>query len=116
MSWRPWYALLLLFATIVSFACGLLIAAAASQNLRRAYLIAGCTANLAVLFIFKYFDFLNTQTRDLMALIGVDPQASGMAEQGARTQAGPAVARAAGQCFASTTSSSTNRGSANAAW
>ena len=25
MSWRPWYALLLLFATIVSFGCGLLI-------------------------------------------------------------------------------------------
>ena len=37
-----------------------------------AHLIAGCTINLAVLFVFKYFDFLNTQTRDLMALIGVD--------------------------------------------
>ena len=72
MSWRPWYALLLLFATVVTFICGLLIGAEASQARRRAYLIAGCTINLAVLFVFKYFDFLNTQTRDLMALIGVD--------------------------------------------
>ncbi len=72
MSWRPWYALLLLFATVVTFVCGLLIGAETSQARRRAYLIAGCTLNLAVLFVFKYFDFLNTQTRDLMALIGVD--------------------------------------------
>jgi len=72
MSWRPWYALLLIFATVVSFRCGLLIAAEQSPRWRRIYLIAGCSINLAVLFVFKYFDFFNTQTRDLMAAIGVD--------------------------------------------
>jgi alginate O-acetyltransferase complex protein AlgI len=72
MSWRPWYALLLLFATGVSFICGLMIAAEKSSVRKRAYLIAGCFINLAVLFVFKYFDFFNTQTRDLAAAIGVD--------------------------------------------
>jgi alginate O-acetyltransferase complex protein AlgI len=72
MSWRPWYALLLLFATAVSFVCGLLIAGEDDLKRRRAWLIAGCAINLAVLFVFKYFDFFNTQTRDLMAAIGVD--------------------------------------------
>lgn len=61
MSWRPWYALLLLFATAVSFACGLLIGAEEDPKRRRAWLIAGCAINLAVLFVFKYFDFFNVQ-------------------------------------------------------
>jgi alginate O-acetyltransferase complex protein AlgI len=72
MSWRPWYALLLLFATGISFACGLLIAAEQFGARKRTWLIAGCFINLAVLFVFKYFDFFNTQTRDLAAAIGVD--------------------------------------------
>jgi D-alanyl-lipoteichoic acid acyltransferase DltB (MBOAT superfamily) len=72
MSWRPWYALLLLFATGVSFLCGLTISAASSASRKRMYLIAGCFINLAVLFVFKYFDFFNTQTRDLAATIGID--------------------------------------------
>ena len=72
MSWRPWYALLLLFATAVSFVCGLLIGAEENPKRRRAWLIAGCAINLAVLFVFKYFDFFNVQTRELMAAMGVD--------------------------------------------
>ena len=72
MSWRPWYALLLLFQTVVAYACGLAMGAETSEARRRCYLIAGCSLNLAVLFVFKYFDFLNTQTRDLLARFGID--------------------------------------------
>ena len=72
MSWRPWYALLLLFATVVSFTCGLMIGSEKRAAVRRAYLISGCAINLAVLFVFKYFDFFNTQTRDLMAAVEVE--------------------------------------------
>src|SRR5580692_8018069 len=65
MSWRPWYALLIVFVTIVSFVFGQWIAGAANLSSRRLYLIIGCTIDLSVLFVFKYFDFFNTQTHEL---------------------------------------------------
>lgn len=71
MSWRPWYSLLLLFATALSYVCGLAMERT-SERQRLYWLIGGVTINLAVLFFFKYFDFFNVQTRDLMALAGVD--------------------------------------------
>jgi D-alanyl-lipoteichoic acid acyltransferase DltB (MBOAT superfamily) len=74
MSWRPWYALLIVFVTIVSFFFGQWIAASGNPRSRLLYLISGCAIDLSVLFVFKYFDFFNTQTRDLMGLIGVDYQ------------------------------------------
>lgn len=63
-----------MFVTIVSFPFGQWIVAAESPRSRSLYLIIGCAIDLSVLFVFKYVDFFNTQTRDLMALIGVDYQ------------------------------------------
>lgn len=57
MSWNAKYVFLILFTTIVSYCCGLLLAGAKSARYKK--VILGCAAGccLGILFLFKYFNF-----------------------------------------------------------
>ncbi len=68
MCWNPAYALLMLFSTAVTYACGLLVARQAGGQ-KRLWLALSFVLNLGILFFFKYFNFLSGLiTRGLGAL------------------------------------------------
>ncbi len=60
MSWNPKYALLIAFSTVSTFVAGLMMKRAIKQERRKvkiAVLATTITINLAILFLYKYFDF-----------------------------------------------------------
>jgi D-alanyl-lipoteichoic acid acyltransferase DltB (MBOAT superfamily) len=54
----PAYLLILLFMVLVDYAAGILIARAAG-NRRKGYLVVSLLANVGILSLFKYFNFVN---------------------------------------------------------
>lgn len=71
MSWKPEYALLILFSTFVTYICSILLDKVNDTNLddkvksnrKKLYLVLSLVINLAILFVFKYGQFtINTVT------------------------------------------------------
>jgi alginate O-acetyltransferase complex protein AlgI len=69
MSWEPWYILIVLFSTVASYLCGIQIELTHGDR-RRVYLILGIVANLSVLFVFKYYNFINGNLRAAATSLG----------------------------------------------
>src|SRR5689334_19961484 len=69
-NWR--FCFLLGFSTAVSYAAGLLIAATSDAAKRRAFLIAGVAVHLALLGVFKYFDFFVISANELAHALGLE--------------------------------------------
>lgn len=59
MAFRPEYALLLLFLTVVDYWAALLMDRTNDRRRRMFYLYGSLISNLGLLFFFKYFDFFN---------------------------------------------------------
>lgn len=73
MCWNPAYALLMLCSTAVTYGCGLLVGGNVLHR-RKLWLALGFVLNLAILFFFKYFNFL-TETISLgLSLFGLSWQ------------------------------------------
>jgi D-alanyl-lipoteichoic acid acyltransferase DltB (MBOAT superfamily) len=58
MSWNVKYVVLILFTTVVSYLAGILLQRTESTRRRKSIAIGAALLCLAVLFIFKYFDFV----------------------------------------------------------
>ena len=58
MSWQPVYALLILFSTVTTYYCAVLIDKAANRKKKKIYLAANIIVNIAILCYFKYFNFI----------------------------------------------------------
>ena len=73
MCWNPVYALLMLFSTVVTFVCSILVD---KQTLgkRKLWVAASLIINLAILFFFKYYNFVANSVTDLFAAIGFGGQ------------------------------------------
>ena len=71
MSWNPRYALLILFSTIITYACGLLIERADTPGKKKGYIAVTMVANLGILFVFKYLDFALETVADALAVVGI---------------------------------------------
>lgn len=74
MGWNAKYALLILASTVITYACSILMGAAAGTgNLRRRrmILISCLVSNLALLVFFKYFYFLHDTFSAVMSIFGV---------------------------------------------
>ena len=71
MNWKAGYALLLLTSTILTYLASLGIGHFKEQQKKKACLVASIVLNLAILFLFKYYNFLGSSIE--MAL-----QASGL--------------------------------------
>lgn len=79
MCWNPKYIVLLLFATIVSYACGLMLEAISIKytdkgigvRLKRWIVAGGICANLGMLAFFKYYDFAFQTLESILALLGI---------------------------------------------
>jgi D-alanyl-lipoteichoic acid acyltransferase DltB (MBOAT superfamily) len=63
MCWKPEYALLLMLSTVIDYYTGIQMGKAASRRKRKFYLGVSLSSNLGVLFLFKYFNFLNASAR-----------------------------------------------------
>ena len=74
MCWNPKYALLMLTSTVITYASGLLIDQADRKNhvrLKKIWVAVSFISNLAILFLFKYFDFALENINRLLSLVGI---------------------------------------------
>ncbi len=71
MVFKPVYILILAFTIFVDYFAGILIDRAEGRK-RKWYLLASIIANLGVLVIFKYYNFLNHSWQDLTGLTGLN--------------------------------------------
>ncbi len=71
MSWQPVYALLILFSTVTTFYCAVLIDKAKTQKQKNIYLAANIVVNIAILCYFKYFNFIVDSLLALFPGLGI---------------------------------------------
>jgi len=69
MSWNVGYIVLILFTTTVNYVMGLLMGRAKTKKAKKAYLLIGLIASLAVLFGFKYLNFVISIVNGSLALV-----------------------------------------------
>ncbi len=71
--WNPWFALLMLFATVVSYVCGRIIGRCQVGERRRLVAMIACVvANLGLLGFFKYFMFFQNNLNHLLGFFGAE--------------------------------------------
>ena len=70
--WNPWFTLLMLFSTLVSYTAGLGMLRWDDQRRRKLCLIIPVTADLLLLGFFKYANFGLATARDVSHLFGSD--------------------------------------------
>jgi len=75
IQWKPAYALVLLFVTVVSYGAALHLV---RVKRRRAMVVAGILLTLLPLLVFKYFNFLNDVITDLLATVGIQCHLPGL--------------------------------------
>lgn len=59
MNWKPVYAVLIISSTVVTWACGILLERSINKKQKRTYLTLSLLINFGILFVFKYFNFIN---------------------------------------------------------
>ncbi|MBK9177559.1 MAG: MBOAT family protein [Flavobacteriales bacterium] len=75
MSWRPEYALLIAFSTIIDYFCSYRMAALPDQRARRPYLWLSMAVNLGLLMLYKYLGFFISSAGSVAQAVGIDWQA-----------------------------------------
>ena len=70
MTWNPSLIFLILFTTLVSWVCSLVIEKSQKPSVRRLCIVVTLVICLGVLFFFKYYNFLAASVSSLMALFG----------------------------------------------
>ena len=69
---KPIYALILLASTLITFFCGLLLEHNAESERKKKTILAICLVlNFSILFVFKYYNFINGSIESLMSAIGL---------------------------------------------
>ena len=59
MNWKPVYAVLIFSSTLITYGCGMLVEKSNSVPRKKLFLIVSLSINFSILFIYKYFNFLN---------------------------------------------------------
>lgn len=69
--WKPWFVFLMLFATIINYICGHIIAHSRSSQRRRFLaMAASVAASLGMLGFFKYFMFFQNNLNQILTGLG----------------------------------------------
>ena len=72
MNWKPVYAVLILTSTVLTYLCGILVEKNADDKPRqKAFLVVSLVINFAILFTFKYFNFINESVFSLLEMVGL---------------------------------------------
>ena len=70
MNWEPAYAILLLASTVVTYLAAFGIGHFRDKRKRTFCLVSGIILNLAILFLFKYYNFLSSNIEDALRMSG----------------------------------------------
>lgn len=72
MNWKPIYAVLILTSTILTYVCGLLVEKNSGEKKKQKwFLISSLVLNFGILFIFKYFNFINESIFIVLSTTGL---------------------------------------------
>lgn len=71
MNWKPAYALLLLTSTVVTYLAALGISRFEEKRKKRLCLVGSLVLNLAILFLFKYYNFLAGNIEYFLQAVGI---------------------------------------------
>lgn len=72
MNWKPVYAVLIMTSTVLTYYCGLLVEKYADNKpKKKAFLVTSLVINFAILFVFKYFNFINESIFGLLEYAGL---------------------------------------------
>lgn len=72
MNWEPTYALLIFTSTAVTYVCGRLVEKYREDKSRKKlFLIANLAINLGILFLFKYYNFINNTVFEGLDYLGI---------------------------------------------
>lgn len=72
MNWNPAYAILIFGSTIITYLCSLLLEKyQKDKGKRRLFLTISLIINFGVLFLFKYFNFVNETVFSVMEYLGI---------------------------------------------
>lgn len=71
MNWAPVYALLILFSTGLTYTCALMLEKVTTRRIRKILLTISIISNLSVLFLFKYFNFLNQSVYEALSFFNI---------------------------------------------
>jgi alginate O-acetyltransferase complex protein AlgI len=71
MFFKPEYILILLFTIVVDYYAGILLETTQNPRLKKQYLLMSLVANIGVLAVFKYYNFINDNITGLCSLFGV---------------------------------------------
>ena len=61
MMWNPKYIILIIISTVIDYFAGIMMSNQKVKSKRKKYLLLSLFANLGLLFVFKYFNFFNSQ-------------------------------------------------------
>ncbi|MDH8700875.1 alginate O-acetyltransferase complex protein AlgI [Dysgonomonadaceae bacterium PH5-43] len=78
MNWKPIYALLILFSTLITWLSGIYIDKYSEKKNRKRVLIACLIANLSILFLFKYEGFFTQSINSALELLHVKMHIPGL--------------------------------------
>src|SRR5215831_3276912 len=70
--WDFRFVSLLIISSTIDFLCGLLIDQSPNESDRKKFLAIGIGFNLAILCVFKYFDFFAQNLHDALLPLGID--------------------------------------------
>jgi alginate O-acetyltransferase complex protein AlgI len=71
MFFKPEYILILLFTIIIDYYAGILIEKQTEKKKKKRFLIMSLVANIGVLAVFKYYNFINDNITGLCNLVGM---------------------------------------------
>jgi D-alanyl-lipoteichoic acid acyltransferase DltB (MBOAT superfamily) len=71
MVFKPEYILILLFTIIVDYYAGILLESTENPRRKKQFLLLSLVANIGVLAVFKYYNFINDNITGLCTLFGV---------------------------------------------
>ncbi|MGY6559261.1 MAG: MBOAT family O-acyltransferase [Nitritalea sp.] len=71
MNWKPIYALLLFFSTAVTWTAASFINRERKPGRKKTILVASITANLLILWLYKYYNFINSTVSTFFELLGL---------------------------------------------
>jgi alginate O-acetyltransferase complex protein AlgI len=70
MAFKPEYILILAFTIIIDYFAGIWIEESSSSTTRKRFLILSLVANVGILAVFKYYNFLNNNITGFVSLFG----------------------------------------------
>ena len=70
--WKVEYLGLIVLSTLVDYFAGIGISSTKKKNVKKVFLLSSLTINLGLLFIFKYFNFVNDSLQTAFGYVGVN--------------------------------------------